>query len=215
MKAKTKVLITIFSILIPIITLLVIVIFVPARPEYYNLYFETSKMSEHNKKVVIQGEPAFISYENYSNEFEQIKPYKPAIFFPQEINSGTIECFFYLEKGIVIDGPFTRVEIYLSWMMDADTFYDELVRLNSINLKKNVCFSKDLFVFDSYVAEYNRLSGFEYAILDYDNYAIHYVWLNEVGTFEQMVFNDIFKPSKVLKDSDLKHISKNGSFTIY
>ncbi len=215
MKIKTKVLITIFSILIPLVTLLVIIIFVPARPEYYNLYFETSKMSDHNKKVIIQGKPRAIDYIDYNTEIEQKIPYEYNLIFPREISTGNLEFFSFYEDGLIIDGPFKRREVFLSWTMDAATFDNELSRLKSIYLKKPICFSKDLFASDSYIATYNYSSEFEYAIIDYDKSTIYYIWLREVGSLEQMVFDDAFKPSKLLKDSDLNSISKNGEFTIH
>ena len=162
----------------------------------------------------IKGEPAYIECEDYSFSNLSEVFFEEGLILPEAIASGDVYYFAYYEK--VKHNYNDRREIYLEWHMDENQYSQEIERLSNIKSHKEAKYSEDTFLLPSYICRYNFWAGFEYAILDENNYTIYYVCLLEIGDVSNIVFSIDYAPQKTLKNTDLKEMAINRcKFTIY
>ena len=162
----------------------------------------------------IKGEPAYIVCEDYSFSNLSEVFFEEGSILPEAIASGDVYYFAYYEK--VKHNYNDRREVYLEWHMDENQYKLEIERLSNIKSHKEAKYSENTFSLPSYICRYNSWSGFEYAILDENNYTIYYVCLLEIGDAINIVFSIDYAPQKVLKNTDLKETAINRcKFTIY
>ena len=124
---------------------------------------------------------------------------------PKEINGGNIAFFSYIVHCSSDVGTRAFGEEYVQWKMDVETFSFEKNRLSSIfcdSAGKGTVVSSNLFFATSYVAVYNYDSKFSYAIIEEESLTITYVYFYNIGKKENLVFNEKYKPSKKLSESD-------------
>lgn len=169
----------------------------------------------------IVGEVQEVSMDYYSEKYDDIitGSNSKGDIFPKTINDGTIEIFDYHKLYTCDSGKVFRNEIYLKWdCTNKDTYLAELERLSYIksSFDKTLINSNNLFSLPSLVAEYNIDGGFEYVLLDEQEYCFHYVCLKGVGSYSQIVFDTGFAPHKLLKNTDFpKEKIKQGGYSIY
>lgn len=201
------------AVIIPSIVITIIGVFIACysydRSE--TIFYKDFKLSAYELSS-IEGEPKHIENAEYSlaNLYKVI--YERGLVFPKAIASGEIYYFEYYER-VKSSRGYDRCEIYLEWHMDEHVFDEECQRLSNIKAYKNIAYSKNLFSLPSYVAAYNFMTEFEYAIVEKDANIIRYVLLDEIGDISNIVFSTDYAPQKVLKNTDLKIY--NGIFTIY
>ena len=187
--------------------------------------------SPYPQRNDIQGKPLIINNSNYNKKslLKKINNSDNKLIygqvFPDTLDGGKTSYFEYIvnvknsDAGLV----YARSEIYLEWTADFDSFFSEKSRIESIeyelldNTIKKPITSENLFNFQSYLLSYNYESQFEYVIFDEDSLTIRYVYLYDIGYFDNIVFDSEFAPTRVLKNTDLKNTSagKRGYYTIY
>lgn len=201
------------AVIIPSIVITIIGVFIACcsydRSE--TIFYKSSNYAGYELSS-IEGEPKHIENAEYSlaNLYKVI--YERGLVFPEAITSGEIYYFEYYER-VKSSRGYDRREIYLEWHMNEHDFDEECQRLSNIKAYKNIAYSKNLFSLPSYVAVYNFMTEFEYAIVEKDANIIRYVLLDEIGDISNIVFSTDYAPQKVLKNTDLKIY--NGIFTIY
>lgn len=169
---------------------------------------------------IITGQVSEIMIKDYDDKYKFVinNCNYGGLIFPSMIKEGSIKGFFFAEKHYTDEGDISRSELYIEWSFVNNKSYEEEVqRISSIaNNDKQVLLSYDLFSLPSYIAEYQWLSGFEYALIDEENLIIRYIYLKEVGTYYQIVFDNEYAPHKWISDSDLpKEQIANGRYSIY
>ena len=201
------------AVIIPSIVITIIGSFVAcySYDKSETIFYKDFKLSAYELSS-IEGEPKHIENAEYNISNLSGVSYERGLVFPKAITSGEIYCFEYHEKVKLTD-HYDRHEIYLEWHMDEHDFDEECQRLSNIKAYKNIAYSKNLFSLPSYVAVYNFMTEFEYAIVEKDTNIIRYVLLDEIGDASNIVFSTDYAPQKVLKNTDLKIY--NGVFTIY
>ena len=85
-------------------------------------------------------------------------------------------------------------------------FNQEVARLSnvytikdSVQMKSVYCI--DLFDLPSFVCIYNYNGEFEYALVDESNKRILYIYLKDIKTIDNIIFDKKYAPSKSLSDS--------------
>ena len=177
----------------------------------YSLNFSYRLASKLIKTV--SGEPHYVSFEEYNHS--------PAHYFfygsisPQKIYSGSINYFSYIVHWSGDSGDHAFGEEFVRWEMDFNDFSVEVGRVSTIidsSTNKGVIHSLDLFFNQSYIAIYNDDSEFSYAIIEEDACAITYIYFFNIGNRENLVFDEKYKPFKMLQDSDFSGDIKMGSY---
>ena len=184
-----------------------------------HLTFSYDEYRGHRDKTKPSGSVERIRLEDYDKEpFAKGSLYNICAVFPEKLTAGeaSMACFFdpnYLERSS------KRGQVYLEWSMPEGAFSSEVERLQGLvgPWGKTPFWSEDLFALPSCVAEYNHLSGFEYALLDRENSIIRYVWFFDIESVDNLLFPKEWAPSKILRDSDAKdyEMGFDGHFCMY
>lgn len=169
--------------------------------------------------TTINGKIENLSLNAYNNELSSFNTVcnRCGLVFPNEVGSGTLKYFLFSES-FYNDLTIYRTELYLKWeISNKDYYFLEKARLASITKhEKSSFYSINMFIFPSYITEYNHEGGFEYALLDEDNLTIEYIYLMGVGDISQIIFGEEKAPHKTLKDSDFPDDMINkGYYSIY
>ena len=179
--------------------------------DLYRLEFTHYEWYDFNK---IEGNPTKIEISEYNYErIDNLCDGKDSVF-PSTIQVGDITFFSFHERfkpKYWRDYFRDRFEIYLEWTMNNDAFNKEIERLSNIEFTINsktreILYSENLFSYPSYINIYNDWAEFEYAIVDESTNTIRYIHFHEVGSKENLVFSEEFKPTKPLMNSDLKKV---------
>ena len=134
---------------------------------------------------------------------------------PKDIPSET-NYFFFAETVQPNKNFHDRFERFLECKWREEEFELECKRLESIhNGGKYVLYSEDLFTLPAFVIQYNYSAIFEYALIDKSDFKIYYIWMDEIGSLENIVFDMSFAPTKRLQDSDLAKKTNYGIYTLY
>ena len=175
----------------------------------------------HDSDTIIKGLVEDITYEEYACVYDDSisKCDSKALIFPSLINEGSVKGFVFMESISNDRGKWHRSEIFVEWNnLNSESFERECERLASIKSYKNkpLISSSDLFSLPSHVAEYNEDGGFEYALIDKKNNSVKYIYLEDVESYSQIVFDYNYAPHKKLKESDFpKERIKWGAYSIY
>ena len=180
-----------------------------------------SKYSTPRYKA-IKGEIYEITNNSYSYE-ELIKETNSfTIIFPKELASEKAMYFCYIEKPYETSSYAFRAEVYLECTYTKDVFLSEIERLRAIKYEKfsrtkQIVYSNDLFTLPSFVACYSQNTDrYLYALIDYNNLNIKYIYLFRVGKVSNIVFNIDYAPSKQLENSDFDiNLIENGGYCIF
>lgn len=174
----------------------------------------------------IIGEPYEITTDMYSCEAIDNITNVSNKMFPQELNCQKSLYFEFQEEHYSDMGNVNRAEIYLECNYSEDFFNNEIDRLSKLychyNSKdKYSVYTETLFALPAFVISYNYDSQFEYALIDYDNLRIIYIYLFAINDYRDnslsnIVFNKDYAPTKKLKDSDFdKSLNHSGKYSIY
>jgi len=178
--------------------------------ELNNLVFEDTSVFDLSYEK-IQGNLYEISKADYNKE--EIKTRSQKNIFPQELNCIENKYFNYCKQVKSDYGKTYRTEVYLECIYDEEIFSNEINRLESFSGKyKNVVFVEDLFSLPAYIAIYNSSGQFEYALFDSKDNKIIYIYLHDIGRFDNIVFDFEYAPKKLLRDSsfDKEKIIRNS-----
>ena len=163
-----------------------------------------------------------ISKSEYEKEISTFLNYidHAPLIFPQTVNKEKCDFLCYTQKisGVVFD---YRVQLYLkNDFIENSEYLKEIDRLKSMKVNKysdnKLIYFDDLFMFPTYVAIYNYYSAFEFAVCDFSNKTIYYVFLYDVG-LRNMKIPSFLIPFKLLKDTSYKSEKKyiNVYDTVY
>ena len=163
--------------------------------------------------IKIEGSPKHINNVDYDGDLF-LKKDNVDQLFPSTINCGEIDFFFFEQSG--------KKEAFLKWNISDIGFFDnEIARIKNITCEKKIRHTSTLFCLPAYVAAYNFNSLFEYSLYDYVNLTIYYIYLYDIGDFNQIVFDYKYAPTRYIQTSDFPfekdEISwyQNGVFSIY
>lgn len=166
-----------------------------------------------NKEV--KGEPKTISKENYSIKFiidstdGVLDQNKELYYLPETTQCNGLSLFMFctVKKQWDISSPDIKArEIYLKTSFNETSTYQsekKQVIEKSYYKKKKPLISKTLFKYESLLFVYNHHAEFTYILFDDDNKDIIYISFEEINFYDNLVFNDEYKPTKRLCDSDL------------
>lgn len=139
--------------------------------------------------------------------------------FPDDLLVGEASMLLSFDP-LYQDRAWKRGQAFLEWKMSSDIFDLELTRMKELignkKSEKKTIWSNDLFDLPSCIAEYNHLSGFEYALLDKEAHIIRYVHFFDIESLDNVLFPVEWAPTKPMKDSDVKNeATVNGRFSFY
>ena len=181
---------------------------------------------------VIQGSPERISQDEWNETLARMSERFPSNylalvgFWPQEIPEEGTESFFFHEDVKYRNKSSPRDEWYLSCVWDSARFQAEKERLLSISgpfikgilptfHEKKALGSQDLFPLPACIFVYNDQAIFQYAIFDEVELRIHYIFLDEIGSLDSIVFDKNLAPTKRTIDSDIARDAFSGYYSIY
>ena len=169
----------------------------------------------------IEGEPTNVNQETYEAEVLSFNPYtamKPTSIFPTSIpyNHNSFFCFY--ETVNRDSKPYSdRWEIYLKCTFDLETYsfeYDRISNITGYNNKKSIS-SDDLFALHSITFTFNYFSEYQYAVFDEQNLEIHYISFAEIGSIDNIVFDEAFAPQKPLSQANLSIKINQNRYSIF
>ena len=168
------------------------------------------------KKTPITGEISDLEIEQYNKEtiINGLKYDCP--IFPDIISNGKIKYFEFIDP-LLEDLHFPRAEFFLEWITDKETFEKDIQRIEKYeaSTNKKILLSNDLFSFKSYVASYDMMGEYEYALFDEETYTIRYIYLFDVESRKNIIFPNEYAPTKTLKDSDISRFANfSGEYSI-
>lgn len=127
--------------------------------------------------------------------------------FPKKIEKTDVS-FFYCDCSTYFPVG-TGYEILLSVNYDETNFYEEITRLASISKQRKIKYDINTFIFPAYVATLGYDCCNEYALVDENDFTIHYLYLQLISE-ENIEINADYLPEKY----DFGDV--NGScYTIY
>ena len=126
--------------------------------------------------------------------------------FPSELSCESYSYFYYIEKKYIEWTTDFRAEIFLECQYNEEDYKNELKRIANIGYKetgdyKSPIYVEDLFDLPAYVITYNFLSKFSYVLISEKNFTLIYIYLYDVKSEDNIVFNRQYAPSRVLDDS--------------
>ena len=116
--------------------------------------------------------------------------------FPESVPSVGTEAFLFAETVKPERSYFDRWEVYVRCLWSEEGFASEKLRLESFSGPgKGPTARADLFPLPSLVYKYES-GKFLYALLDESTFSIHYIYLCEVGSIDNIVFEKRLAPTK-------------------
>lgn len=187
-----------------------IIAFIVFLSVYIYMYFDIDdgEFKDIDDYIVWNKEINVIDKEQYEKDIFKTKMVNKNIsIFPDKIIKDSEYYNYYLEvigyKKIFIE------ETYLKYDFDTSTdFYNEINRLKNICVNKKILYLENLFSNPTYISVYSYNDWYEYAIIDYDNLIIFYIYLENNRGF--YIFDEDLRPKKKLKD-----YSNYRSYNIY
>ena len=149
----------------------------------------------------IEGSVERISCDEYFDKLELFSNEAPmtAGMFPSAIPDEGSTFFFFSEsfRQFLRRHDSYRTEIYLSCPLLEKQYEDEKNRLQLYETTTgNSCHPRDgLFPFPAYIYLYND-GRFLYSLLDEPNLTIHYIFLWEIGSIDNVAFDRTLAPTK-------------------
>lgn len=210
---RQKIVFRVFVTIVAIFLVWLLTIFCWAFFEGQFLSYVDDLRGWQNDFSEISGEPRLISRESYFKKREEMTNEVSTDIYPYTLVNE--ELYFYYFSETVKPNRFyvDRCEIYISCKWDSESFSLEKERLATIKGAngKNPLLSQDLFPFPAYVFIY-RNGHFKYALIDDNELTITYICLLEIGSIENVVFEQSLAPQKRIQDSDL---SKKGEHSVF
>lgn len=141
----------------------------------------------------IQGNVEEVGDDEYLQKKSPICAHKTiyCLMFPEHIPAEGAPFFFFSETVKSYRDFSDRFEIYLCCEWGDEKYAAERERLKDLGLSER----DDLFPLPSFVYRYDY-GHFLYALFDQSNNAIHYIYLSEVGSIENVVFDRSLAPTK-------------------
>ena len=203
-----------------VITYLCIISILPNFIQYDKAEIEYVSELKYYQLSKINGEPTQINIDDYYDNLSSLKSDNKWLswrteVFPSIINEEDSEYFFYAETVKPQRDYYDRFEIYLCRHLEQDEFNLEKHRLKNITgPTKSAVFSEDLFNYPCVMFEYNYFSRYEYVLFNEENFTVYYIWIQEIGSLDNVVFDKSIAPQLRLIDSDLKELSKTGGYSL-
>lgn len=149
----------------------------------------------------IKGSVELVDVDEYSAKIAPLLSQKNPVYgamFPELIPNSGVAGFFYAETVKPTRNYFDRWEVYVCCKWSEDEYINEKTRLENFDgMGGGPFFRTDLFPFPSLVYTYQS-GKFLYALLDEPTFSIHYIYLCEVGTIDNIVFDKKLAPTKPL-----------------
>lgn len=146
----------------------------------------------------IQGTLGTVDDGTYSERMSLLREFNPcySAIFPEHISDGESKFFFFAETVKTWRNCFDRWEVYLSCEWSEEKYAFEKARLeNHSDRSADSLKRDDLFALCAFVYEYSS-GRFAYTLFDESTFSIHYVFLCEVGSIEDIVFDRLYAPTK-------------------
>lgn len=165
------------------------------------------------KFSAITGEPFHLSKKAYIEKYE-LKEEISSDIFPKSSPDEGLFYYFFAESVKPNHDYDDRWEIYVNCRWNDKDYQSEKERLSSLTgfNRQTPLISYDLFSLPSYVFVY-RSGVFKYAIYNDDDNSIFYIFLKEIGSLDNVVFDHSLAPQKRLQDSDLAKATRNGQYS--
>lgn len=178
--------------------------------------FSLSNDSSHDN-VIISGSMQNSNYDN--------KIINGALgwrnIFPSELICENYNYFYYIEKSYIDFRTDFRAEIFLKCKYSKENYEIELERISKFgsqitSVKKTAVYVDNLLNLPAYVISYNAWSRFSYVLIDEENLSLIYVYLYDVKTMDNIVFDSLYAPSKIIDDSSFPNdLIKRHSYDIF
>lgn len=147
----------------------------------------------------IQGHVEVIDFESYSQEISSLKGDKNPVYgsmFPESVPNNRVSFFCYSETVKPNRNYFDRWEVYACCEWNEKDYINETNRLKDFaGFGNGPTIRNDLFPFTSFVYTYQS-GEFLYTLFDESSFSIYYIFLCEIGSIENIVFDRALAPTK-------------------
>lgn len=141
------------------------------------------------------------------------------VIFPESIpNSAKNTEYVFEYKETLLD---PEIQLYLEYELSKKDYDKEIERIKSINNRRKIKydFSEENYIYPAYIAVENYDNGFEYVMLDEENYRLIYVYLKFYNDKKQIRFDLSYLPKNWIPYDETTPSyflgSENSGFSIY